>query len=249
MKKTDVTAIINAHNEGLILTGTLKSVSKAVQRAEEGGLSVEVMVVADRCDDLTQDVLNDFDEIPVKLVEGDNGDLAESRNQGVKLAEGEFIAFIDGDDLWGADWLLNAVEAARKEKRECIWHPEVNLYFAENHQWFFHHHDMDSPDFKVENLLVINYWTALSFARKKVYVDNPYVRNQISKGMGYEDWSWNCSTIAKGLVHKVVPETCHFVRKKEFSLVRESVQADVMVSRHGLYNHLFQDKKRKFAKR
>lgn len=245
MSATDVTAIINAHNEGLILTSTLKSVAKTVKRAEDGGLTVEVMIVADRCDALTRDIIEAFDEIPLNIVIGDNGDLAESRNQGIKLAKGEFIGFIDGDDLWGPDWLLKAVTTARKEKRECVWHPEVNLYFAENFRWFFHHPDMDNPTFEIEDLLVTNYWTALSFARKKVYLENPYVRNEISKGMGYEDWSWNCTTISNGLIHKVVPETCHFVRKKEFSMLTDSTQSDVVVSKHGLYNHIFKDRKQK----
>lgn len=238
MQNTDVTAVINAHGEGLMLTSTLESVSRAVKAANAQNMSVEVIALADVPDELTMHVLQSFDRLPMDVRVGCNGDLAESRNEAVSYANGEFIAFVDGDDLWGEEWLVRAVNAARNEPRECVWHPEVNLYFSETDQWLFHHPDMDEKDFDVWQQLVTNYWTALSFARRSVYLTHPYIRNEISKGTGYEDWSWNCTTIANGIVHKSVPDTCHFIRRKPFSMVAETNSNEALVSRHSLFSYL-----------
>lgn len=238
MKKTDVTAVINAHREGLMVASTLESVAKAVKVAHGQGISVEVIAIADRPDDVTLKVLESFDRLPIDIRVADNGDLAESRNEAVRHGNGDFVAFIDGDDLWGPEWIVRAVNAARTETRECVWHPEVNLYFSDTTQWLFHHPDMDAEDFDVWRQLVTNCWTALSFARRSVYLRHPYVRNEISKGTGYEDWSWNCTTIAQGIIHKTVPDTCHFIRKKSFSMVQETNTNEALVSRHDLYSYL-----------
>lgn len=238
MDKTDVTAVINAHREGLMLTSTLESVSHAVKAANAENMSVDVIALADVPDDLTMGVLQSFNDLPMEVLVGSNGDLAESRNEAVSYAKGEFVAFVDGDDLWGEEWLVRAVKAARMEPRECVWHPEVNLYFSDTHQWLFHHPDMDEKDFDLWQQLVTNHWTALSFARRSVYLKYPYVRNEISKGTGYEDWSWNCTTIAHGIVHKTVPDTCHFIRRKSFSMVAETNLNEALVSRHSLFSYL-----------
>lgn len=238
MRSFDITAIINAHNEGILLASTLESVRLAVEKAAGAGVSVEVVAVGDRCDYLTSEVMGNFHLPNMTVIDANNGDLAASRNEGVEAAKGRFVAFLDGDDLWGPDWLVLALEAAEQDQRECVWHPEINLYFTESQAWYFHHPDMDDIEFDPWRQLVTNCWTALSFAKVDVYRKFPYTRNDLSKGTGYEDWSWNSSVMAGGIVHKTVPGTCHFIRKKQFSMVQETNQSGALVSRHNLYHHL-----------
>lgn len=46
----------------------------------------------------------------VKLVEKSNGGLSSARNEGIKNANGEYVSFLDSDDLWEVDKLKNQME-------------------------------------------------------------------------------------------------------------------------------------------
>src|SRR5690606_37102708 len=102
---------------------------------------------------------------PVWLLYLDNGDLGCSRNDAVKSADGTWIAFLDGDDLWPHDWLVKAQAAASRDPRFVVWHPEVNLYFGERADVHIHL-DMEDDVFRPEMLALENIWTALCFTRK-----------------------------------------------------------------------------------
>lgn len=233
----DITAVVNAHNEGILLASTLRSVRLAKEHAESHGNQVEVIVVLDRASQDTVEFLANQEILAASLVTTEVGDLGQSRNVGANAASGEFLAFLDGDDLWGETWLTAAASAARRDSRAIVWHPAVNVYFPINPVLFFHK-DMEEPDFDVWGLVIQNHWTALSFARRSLYVQYPYPAISLSEGLGFEDWSWNCNTIAGGVLHKVVPETTHFVRQKRESLLSQThARGSVMVPSQ-LFNEL-----------
>jgi len=61
----------------------------------------EAIVINNFSTDETIDVVNSFKDDRIKLVNfKNNGIIAASRNQGIKLAQGKFVAFLDSDDNW-----------------------------------------------------------------------------------------------------------------------------------------------------
>jgi len=209
----DISCIVNAHRERHVVHPTLRSVLRSVALARECGLRVDVHVVLDDSDDETREVV-------ARLIGNDGyvhhvnyGDLSASRNWAVQHCTGEYLAFIDGDDLWCHQWLVDSLMAARRESRRIVFHPEYNVYFGSAAPHVFHHVDMEDADYQPEFLLRMNYWTALSFARRDIYLEFPYRPNRIDDGFGYEDWTWNHETVTAGIIHKTVTGTSHFIRK------------------------------------
>lgn len=215
MNRFDVSAVINAHAEGPLLGASMASALLARKKAEENGISVELIVVLDRADQNTKAIALAFVEkhSACRLIEVDNGDLGLSRNDGALASEGHYVAFLDGDDLWGNDWLSATHTLAKAAVQETIWHPEVNVYFGGT-EYIFLHLDSDDPRFDLAGLAYTNYWTALSFVRREFLLRTPYTRTELSRQLGYEDWSWHLRTLELGVLHKIVPGTGHAIRAK-----------------------------------
>lgn len=64
------------------------------------------------------------------------------------------------------------------------------------------------------NLLHYNCWTALTFLPKELFAGHDYATTDLKRGFGYEDWHFNCETLASGIQHRPVPGTAHFIRRK-----------------------------------
>jgi glycosyltransferase involved in cell wall biosynthesis len=211
----DISVVINLHREHLLLHKSLRSALAAMDAAAKRKLSVEAHLVVDRPDERTLEYIRS-NALTRRFTEHivDYGDLGQSRNHGVQVARGTCVAFLDGDDLWSENWLWRAHRSWAAATEPVVLHPESNLIFGEEQNYFYVHRDMDDADFDLDWLRVENYWTALSFAERTIYERHPFTANRLAEGIGYEDWSWNMLTIRHGIKHKAVPGTLHFVRRK-----------------------------------
>jgi glycosyltransferase involved in cell wall biosynthesis len=92
-----VSVIIPTYNAQEYLSETLDSVLSQTYS------HFEVIVVDDGSKDQTISIVEEYRmKYPekVKLIQKENGGPASARNVGIKAAVGEYIAFIDADDLW-----------------------------------------------------------------------------------------------------------------------------------------------------
>lgn len=216
MGKTDITAVITAHREGVMAGLSLKSFLDCIAHAEAGGLMVEKVIVLDQPDTLTSDVFCDAASYGASVLETDFGDQGKARNAAVEQSVGEYIAFLDADDLWGYNWLLEAHRLCETNPGRIIAHPEFNWFFQGNNNIYVKA-DQKDPGFIYEFLRIGNYWDALCLAPRQAYTDFPLYDRDIKGGFAFEDWHWNCVTIEAGLVHRIVMDTIHFKRRRESS--------------------------------
>lgn len=94
-----VSVVIPAYNAALWIAETLESV--LAQTFQD----FEVIVVDDGSTDDTAAVVARFAR--VRCIRTPNGGQASARNVGIRAAQGEYVAFVDADDLWSPDklWL------------------------------------------------------------------------------------------------------------------------------------------------
>ena len=61
--------------------------------------SLEVIIIDDGSADETQEVLKPYSDRILYLYQANKG-VSAARNRGIAMAQGEFIAFLDADDVW-----------------------------------------------------------------------------------------------------------------------------------------------------
>lgn len=98
MKKT-VSVIIPVYGVEKYIAATVQSVLAQTYS------DFELIIVDDGSPDRSVEVCQQFSDPRVKIVSQANRGLAGARNTGIRHAEGDYLAFLDGDDLWLPDKL------------------------------------------------------------------------------------------------------------------------------------------------
>lgn len=82
-----------------------------------------ILVIGDWCSDHTAQVISHFDDERIQFINLPErfGEQAGPNSVGIMLAETEFIAFLNHDDLWLRDHLLMAITQLENEKTDIYW--------------------------------------------------------------------------------------------------------------------------------
>lgn len=88
----------------------------AIDSALNQNVSMEILVINDCSPDNLDEVMASYADTPevVYLKNEQNMGAAQSRNRGVKLARGEYVAFLDSDDYWMPGKLAKQLAALEK---------------------------------------------------------------------------------------------------------------------------------------
>lgn len=84
-------------------------------------MSIEIILIDDGCNEMQFDVLKYklyFHNL--KIIHQDNQGVAKSRNKGIELAKGKYIAFIDCDDQITMDYVDTLLKAIDKYDTDII---------------------------------------------------------------------------------------------------------------------------------
>lgn len=119
-----VSVIIPTYKFAHLIGETLESV--ATQTFQDW----ECFVIDDESPDDTREVVQQFvkRDPRFRYVWQKNAERCEARNHGLRLARGEFVAFLDHDDLWRPGFLEDTVAYLHA-------HPEAGLVFTHGHHW------------------------------------------------------------------------------------------------------------------
>jgi glycosyltransferase involved in cell wall biosynthesis len=116
-----VSVVIPAYNTEAYLEECLESV-----RAQRGPFELEIVVVDDGSTDRSAEVASRHGG--VRVLRQPNCGPAAARNRGIAATSGEFVAFLDADDLWPAAALAARLEVLQR-------HPEAGLVFGDCRQF------------------------------------------------------------------------------------------------------------------
>ena len=113
-----ISIIIPAYNAESTIKSTIESVQKQTYR------DYELIVIDDGSTDRTAKIVCEIADERLKFFSYQNAGVSVARNRGIQQATGEYIAFLDADDLWTRDKL---------EKQVAILetNPEVGVVYSQ----------------------------------------------------------------------------------------------------------------------
>lgn len=119
-----VSVIIPTYNRAGTLVRAVNSV------LHQGHANLEVIIVDDASMDDTEAVVTTLADPRVRYVRlAKNRGASNARNEGLRLAKGDYLAFQDSDDEWLAGKLELQLAAAREaggpDDPVCVFHPKV----------------------------------------------------------------------------------------------------------------------------
>jgi hypothetical protein len=117
-----VSVIVPTHDRRDLLMTTLASV------LWQRDVQLEVIVVDDGSSDGTAGIVTDLGDPRVTMVRHavPRGP-SSARNSGSQRARGEWVGFVDDDDVWAADKLTRQIRAAEKSGRDWVYTGAVNI--------------------------------------------------------------------------------------------------------------------------
>jgi len=114
-----VSIVIPTYNHAHLIKDALSSL------VAQTHMNWEAVVVNNYSEDATESVVKSFSDNRIRLVNFANkGVIASSRNRGIELAKGDYVAFLDSDDLWLPQKLERCINTLTVQRLDWICHGE-----------------------------------------------------------------------------------------------------------------------------
>ncbi len=118
-----VSIVMPAFNAASTITASLESVFAQTLQ------DFEIIIIDDGSTDNTSLIVAEINSPCIQCYKFSNAGPAASRNQGIRLAKGEYIAFLDADDLWYSSKLMDQVTCLQQYQHAALvygWTDYVN---------------------------------------------------------------------------------------------------------------------------
>lgn len=124
-----ISIVIPLYNKEKSIIATLQSV------IDQTYTDFELIVVNDGSTDKSLLFVEDFIRVnneekivnSIRLIHKENGGVCSARNRGIQEAKGEYVALLDGDDLWNKEYLAEQVKMIADFPDAAMW----GINFAE----------------------------------------------------------------------------------------------------------------------
>lgn len=218
----DISIVLNLHDEAEYVSKTLESLEQAMVYAVKRGVQIELIVVIDNEKDDIGTIVEQFNfSVPSKIIKVKNCSLGPSRNDGISLARGEFVAVADGDDLVSANYFYDSfvfIKKLEKNKDRVIVFPEYVMHFD---RFCFITKFVDSDQFSAEDFAYFNPYPSRFMGRTSIFQSRKFANLHKNSGFAFEDWDYNCYLYAKDYSFAVVPDVILFYRRRIGSIMAQ----------------------------
>lgn len=203
-----VSVIMPAYNSAEFIEASVKSV------LDQNYTNWELLVVDDASTDDTPNILQKFSEREkrIRLIRNEsNQGPGISRNKGIKAAQGDFIAFLDADDLWKPEKLEKQLKFMQENQVEVCYSSYERIdENGERRKEVI----QALPFLKYEKLLKSNYvgnLTGIYNCRRLGKIYGPQIRKR-------QDWGLWLNAVKKADTARSIKEPLAFYRLRKSSI-------------------------------
>lgn len=209
--KPKVSVIIPAYNSEKYIAETLRSVLAQTYKR------YEVIAVDDGSRDETLRIAKSF-EPQIRVLTKPNGGPASARNLAINNSQGDYIAFLDADDLWVEDKLERQVAFLYENQ-------DAGLVYGE--AWMFTGHDSEkkieskigyTADSSFRLLLFGDYIPNSTVMIRRACIDKVGLLNESRELIGVEDYEY-WMRIAKHFAMAGIPRPLAYYRIRDGNLM------------------------------
>lgn len=123
MSNSLVSIVVPSYNHGRFISKMIDSV------IAQSYSNWEMIIVDNHSNDNTDQIIKKYQDRRIKIIKINNGGIvAVSRNRGIEESKGEWIAFLDSDDVWFQQKLERCMSIA--DKTDLIYH-DMKVYNAD----------------------------------------------------------------------------------------------------------------------
>jgi glycosyltransferase involved in cell wall biosynthesis len=119
-----VSVIIPTYNRADVVGRSIRSV---LNQSHE---NFNILIVDDGSTDSTEEVVKSFDDDRITYIYQKNQGANTARNRGIKIAEGDYISFLDSDDVFYPDYLSRSIGAISNASSRCIGSATASIFYS-----------------------------------------------------------------------------------------------------------------------
>ncbi len=203
--------------------------------------NLEIILVNDGSTDTSPDICNSYSTLDnrVKVINKINGGISSARNEGIKIATGDYIVCLDSDDYWIDENVAQKIaDKIIKEKSEVILFGFK--YYFESTKEFKNYFDYKNKenlnnifDIVKNNYFVSSAWTKV--VRRDVILDNNLF---FKEGVYSEDIEWSAKLILTGANFSLITEDLYAYRIREGSVTANITSKNIFDLKNNILSSL-----------
>ena len=201
-----ISIIIPSYNQGQYLTQTIDSALDQTVKPKE------IIVIDDGSTDNSLEIAKSY-EPQTKVVSQVNKGLASARNTGIMNATGDYMFFLDADDIM-LENCIERISQVIEETNADVVAPSFKTFGTSNEKVVL----MPNPtleDFKTANR--IGYFSAI---KKEALLEVGGYSSRMT--FGYEDFHLTVNLLTRGKKLVTIPDILILYRTKEKSMIHEA---------------------------